>query len=987
MRCTPRHLKPSLGAPRAAAAFALLLAACGDGSEDPGGRSSEGDDGRTIACDGVQWSTTAGAPFDRVAISGIPEAIDIPMVEVRTAPGFGYMTRLFPSDDEHAELPLPIYIDEGGVGAGEAQISLIGEGVRCPPVTVAIAPLPEAPADTLTRLAGALEGVRAGYHAMLGLEEGALADRAFDAMAPELIPLAAAEHYVARLDDGRSLRDALDELEPEAKNTVARVVAAAGLVDYVEDMEAAIQSSGFITEVAVDDVGKRRLPGKQAGSGTSCLPLGLGDRDYIDLGTDTEKLVALLKTQREVSISNATKNQVLSDMVAVFSLVLAIPSSGASLALGTSLLGAQLYDDFRQGMYPSDIPPELFTFEVESAFNEDHQTVANQPQWDNAKIYARSKGWNITSAAIDLVLNFGNVPGSKWVGNKAFPKASYTDEFRAQFRGQVDNLGKEGIAEAKKALPPGNCFRLDGRTYGPFDVTEPAYTESRVIGSSIRLEDHQRFDLIDLGPAEIELELDETKFLQGIKQRNPVQVRKKSLSITPQPARVATAGEHITLDVSVDYADYADSAYVDFRVAPASASIVRQTELAPGLFEVEIATPKKETSFPVYLFAESLSKSLPEGAPARKAQAEIEIGATLTLTPDPGCVPKGELVSFSAIVEPDTESEILWFETSGSIRGSGKHVSYQAPSVSTQVTVRARLASDPDVQDEVTFRVGECAEVAVVHAHAAGVSFPGSSVCGGSGPDYDEDRQDQTIEDFEPPPARPGPGARSAGQRHRALWSMGGLHTMQFTQLRSEGCASASFESTVDFDADYAIDDTGHRVDVDFGMTATSQCRNVPERGEVCSTAGGGGAIVATYYLEISEPTSYELVLELDCGGSTPPFPTGPAQVQANMGRFIGGGGGPESMTLPNGFTQDPDLFIEPLVLSSACNDDASRLRVRRRFDLVGPLGDASRDLVTLTVQLSQATYGNLGSAGGGGLGTRTTRHFMRGFVELAPVD
>lgn len=962
----------------------VLVIACGGGARGP----DDAPDARLVDCGAVRWSDTSGEPFDRIRIENIPEAIDIPFVEVRTASGFGYMVPLLPESDAVAELSLPMYVDDDGVGSGTAEISLIGQDARCPPVPVEVKPLPDAPDGTLERLVGALEGIRSEHHRLLSLEPGVLLERDFDELAPELIPLAAADRYLMALDGGGSLREALFALPPVERALVADVVAAIDLVRSLEDTQAALAQSGFSANVDVED-GKRADASKQSFQPSSCLPLGLGSRDYIGLGQDTEKLVELLQIQEAVALSNQFRNQVHEDMMFVFSALLAVPSGGASGALGTALLGAQIYDDFKEGMYPSVIPPSSFDFEVKPKFNEDHQTVGHRPEWNNATILARSKGWNLSGTTVDLILNYFPLPlgsAGKWVLDAPFPNAPGMNQWKERLSGELENLAMEGINEAKNDLPPAKCYRLEGQEYGPFDVTDPEYTESFVHGTTITKFSHRSFDLIDIGASEIELVLNPEKFGQELKTRKPVRVWQKQINGSPNPAQVASPGETVVLTVAFDNADFADDAYVDLRAEPASASIVRRTPLAPGYYEVEVATPPDEDSFPAYLFAESLSKTLPEGTPNRSAAIPIELGAMLAIGPRPGCVDKGDPVTFTAVVNPETETDVRWSTTAGSIADSGRTVAYQAPSVSTQVTVSAHLASDPDVKDEVQFRVGDCTEVAVYHAHAAGVSFPGASACDGTGPIFDEEREDQTVEEMSMPPAPPAAAALGAGQAHHRDWSMGGLHTMQFGQLGTNECASADFDSRVELDAHHQVSGAGQRVDVDFALEATSTCRNVPQLDEVCSNAGGNAAIVAVYYIDVREPTSYQFVAELDCRGPEGPFPTGLPSVHGLLARYVGGGGSPENAVPPNGSNPLPGDFIHPQVVGQACNDANPRVRVSQRIDLVGPLGEGARDLVTLTIQLGQGVFGNLGSQLGGGPGIESERASMRGFVELRPV-
>lgn len=839
----------------AAAVLSAMATACGGGG---GGRNPQPQDpvadvlaaplGAEVACETLSASSVSAVPGTAVTLSGLPAALGEAGIRVLAEDEAGSVTvaPLYLSEQSEGEarfaVPLhPLTPADGGSVALE-----IGDGlIHCPALAFEIQALPQAPADYAETVSAVLSDWVDAQMRAVGLNPAVVRDSDPESLDQNVLPYWLGAKF-ADGDDAEAFATVAAEAAGDGDLLFERILMASGVV---AELQAQIDAADALSPTEIEPSASKRVWVKHTAKHTaklSCESFQVNPRQLKI--TSADELSARMK-----AAANSTSRSVLGTLGTLLGNgeVANVGGSGGAFGKGNALVFvANTVNEARLASEPQTLGQ--LTLDGEQLLVEDRPS-SSPARW-SAKITASGREFNLAKAtASGIIQGLGLVPGP--VGT-AVTNASFA--FSGQINAELDRVTQD------------TCFKVLAAKYGPVDITDERWTESKVEGSTLKLVEHDTYEGIDIGGSEIRVDVKSGEFASAIKlfKTLPVQVNQQIISLLPSTA-VVSPGDTIEISATVANSQADPALFVAETLGGRGTIVDRRIE--GDFFTVTVETPAELERFPVLVRFTSQGKTLPAGTPKRQADAEITTDPKVTISPNSACLLPGNDLQLEATLEgfPANQQGVSWSVSAGSLSDSSSTTPvYTAPNSAQSVTIQAQSTADPSVEDEITVNVANGC-LRKIWYPAATISVPGNGVYGGGGacPDGEQD-DDQTEElvfadgDFYEPPAVPPESALWTNRSQRLAATL--AHSSTRYQDDNDVCRTLSLTADNASEVVYSGElDGTMRVTAEVDLR--TECAEFPDGQLECAapaTAFGYGGYI---YTDIREQTSLRLVGELSC--------------------------------------------------------------------------------------------------------------------------
>lgn len=967
-----------------------LLAACGGGGSSGGSGDATTE---AIDCSGLTWSATVAEPLDRVSVRGVPEAVTPLFVEVGTTDDaiqtFTFATR---QTDGSVEVVVPIH-PSGDPDGGPAVLTVTDGVTRCAAEPFDLAALPEPPAGTdphgaVAQRLATLVDLQAGS---LGLPAEYFDTVAVENLSDWEVPLFLAHRYARAFADPAAA--GADSLTDPERELLDRLLAKSGTGSYLQNLIDRFEA--MPTGLARAPDAARRLT--EAGRGGSDPPQSPMVRMALTLISparaaapecaslvndiveapeisDAATLSAYMTEQTDANgkLNGPSTKKVARDLGHVATAA-GVVSGAVGVAAGGALYALSIYNQYRTNLYPSEFTS--IDFDVEPRIEEDRMDPSGPgilPRWQNARVHATNRGWNLTRATLQGFLQLASVKVQ--VAGRLNPQPSGIAE---DVIGLLEGIG---WSELISALGDSDCLQIQRHVWGPIDITDSMWSDRTWFGDAVTPSGHQTFEPAKIGDSDLRVKPRTDKFGgHGIEEDKTVSiVRKRIVEVSVLPGKVLDPGDTATLSIAV--------ANSSLPQTPPEWTWNAGTEVdrysVDQTHTLELQTPTNEADFPILVTADATDTTLTlePTSPRRLKTIELD-SSSLELTPASLCLRPDEVATLTATTA--TDKEVLWTKTGGTlsdsstISTSGTHeVLYTAPGTEGEYTITATRADNSDIDDTATVSVGPCVDVYVLRGAVAAIDPPPQSSAGDCPAEPNDDKESAEVIDTPPLlPERPAGGPwrdRSEAfveffQRdyEGRVW-----HTPTETGASSGECFSFNASALASADLLYSGSSDGEAslsgmVDAEYNVTID------PVTAEVLSSGGTSRAQIEAYhYVEINAPGTYRLKIDLACSlSTTDPGVTLPGStievgdmiLNVALSRLIGTSGDITSLNYcslrgdcgPSGIgivSPTGELFGGDPVQSRAdlsCPGDFP-LTYTEDFEVLGPVTDGETDTVVI---------------------------------------
>ncbi len=637
-----------------------------------------------IACPGLAFTPSAATPFSAVTVSGLPAALPEPLfaraawdggpeyalVHVQRATGGGGTTRM------------PFH-PGGDLEGGTVSLRIAGGLEACPPITLPIGPLPEAPGE-LSAVSAALQAMIAVEADRAGVTVEALRQADAATLPDQLLPLAIAQSVVDRPDNPNSLAAVLAGTAPLTAGidaaTLDRIVAASGLRAALEAILAGTAVPAAIARADALD----------------CVISGIDTPSLLDqcmaLGVD-----AAFRAE-------GLSNDVLDGIGGLLDVAGSVPYPPAKIAAAVASAGVWAFQALTQGT-ASLLPTEFVDIRVEAApeaFREDEEGPGD---WA-AEVRATSTGWTLDRLALDAL--------NKLMGFTSAHEA-YAERY---LDGEVVDI-LNGLVEAR--LINDLIGTTDGSTiltrgpeiFGPVDVSDPQWTVRTLDPESGPLQfiSHTAYEPREPGEAMLGVRTVDGAFggrRIDLSPGLPLRVEEIAIDLEVdgairQSVTVSQPNQAVAVLVRVRNAKYPLEVALDDD--PGRAGTATLTPGEPGTL-LYIA-PADLSGLPDQLVVRHTATTGARATSTEPRAATLEIRqAQIVVSPDGACVAPGATQQYEAVVVGLTNDAVDWSASQGSISSSGLFTAPTGVPPGTPVTITATSREDPDVAESVTATVG-----------------------------------------------------------------------------------------------------------------------------------------------------------------------------------------------------------------------------------------------------------------------------------------
>ena len=954
----------------AALSLAILLgvgAGCGTESSSGDGDSS------SLDCDAVVAAATSGVPLTRVALAGLAGAdTDDDFVRVEAEGYPAYPTALYGNAVDGYEVLVPPHPD--GPGGGALRLLVTDGGATCPAIAFDVLPLPAHAGDPIADLVDALNAIADAFADRYDVDPADLFATPLDELPPELVPLAVLFEGLDAVD----LEDELAALDPEEVELLQDLLAVIDLAPLLEafagEVEAlplappppstafyadAVSPSAALAgstplEVAMAPaLAARSAAVPRAASAGDCVDLGAVDKGRFDVSTP-ERLADYLATARGAADSIGPLQRGISDLNSGFVALGLVPGTGwGGFAIGQlwswGSYMANVAQQMRANLYPSSIT--RLTFEVdETRIPEDWDASrAGKIEWSFAKLYSANNGMNLSRVVADGTTNV--VSSATRLSSAAGNAAGFIKASELQAVKFADVAGRDAINERLDELEEDEetieCWNIGATEFGPTVVEDDSKDEwvvpNVVSGESITVDDRE-ITPARTGVSTLRIETN-TQNLPGPRgfADRVIEVARKSVTWLPEVLFIEKTNQPELVKVRFDDTKHYEAGDVSFEYDE-NLIVPFDIPVGGGLFEIRFNTPDNRQLYPLEIKATSKSKDLPPDTAPRSATLLITTKESIEISPRNRCVPNGQDLELTAAVSSiDAVATVEWEKTGAGnliLPGDlGQTISYVAPaSGAGQVTLRASLASDAEIKDEVTLSYGNCVPLAIFYEFDGGYNVPGADpgCLVYEGGDQFEIRNDNEDNDGKNPEIPLSPGDFWVPGQTFSIAEADGTPG-QRGNGNPESCATGTFPAEYSNWSAITVGASGDQVTYDIDLLASATCDSFSDGAEACSGAQSYSAIWARYDLEIDAAKTYRIQVDMSCS-TTLPLPIPIDNITVGFYRVDSSG---EAILTNRDF--DKAKFIE----TASCHGSGTAT-IDVTFEVDAPLASGSTDRLTV---------------------------------------
>lgn len=840
----------------------LLLSACGGNGSGNGGPTVSRPLGKEVACT-LSLNPTSVAPGEPVTVTGIPANFSNPGMRViaRNASGDTVGAAFFeaPESGQASRFAAPLH-PATPLAGGEVLIE-IGDGARrCAALPLQIGGLPDAEPALMQTVLDKLETWLDLQIRVLGGDPAALAAADQDSIDPSLIPLSVAKKLLGSDQAPGSLRQQVTQAIASGDRIIPGVMVAA---DLAGELDRAIAELNALPPTLREPLTAAKNVRCEA---ERLTPVPLPIRSAAEL---SQRMLASGK-------GGLYQSNALGQFIGTVGIAASEeassggPFSGAGAAsVGANALGAKLYvlktvEAARQALEPKTI--ESFDLRRADTLLVEDRPASQPGRWENASVIAVGEEFNVNEAALDgLITTVGMIPGpvgaTVGIGSTAFANP---------------------ISAALKELTSEGCTRIEAPRYGPIDVTDEEWTESRIIGTAVQRIDHRTYRGAEIGSAELKVTLRGEKFnvlsAQFSETLNIV-VNPQILSLLPSSLRLSEPGGLATIGATIANSEAGPNGPINIerQIVSSGDHEIRNVRANGDLLEIDVQASSRREDFPVRIRFAPLNPVLPGGGP-RERIATIDIGGALTLDRNGGdCLLPNSEAQFTATLNGFAANElgVDLTVTGGTLVSHENNVATQRIVVRAggpgTLTVRAVSRADRSLSEEISVPVlRTCLRKihysgGVFQAGGIGVDSDGSDGCP---PESDVANQDTRTgppeESIVIPPAIP-PASDLWFQREERI-------TADFTtdvtvhRLVDESCRSHRFSGRTEGDIRFYAEEDG-TLGMQFNADLSGNCRVENDELAGCSRSQAAGVFNTMSYFEITEDTPIRIEGELRCAG------------------------------------------------------------------------------------------------------------------------
>lgn len=878
--------------------FALALTGCG-GSSSSSSAPDKSDPSlqqvlsaplgeEEVACPNLVFSPSQAVPGEPVTVTGLPEEMDTISFRViaKTDDGDTRVDPLFVSVDPQTEdtrFTSPIHPSRDPQG-GEVELEA-GDGERhCPARTFTIQPLPSAPEDYPITVTTKLEAWVDDTLTTMGYDPQSLLNADPDSLPQARLNLWLAKQFVSS-DRDKALPALAKQARDSDSNLVARYLKATGIEQAIDGaqtelstvpdarLETRPRSQPRQALLRRNDRGtvhdKKAAVGRSVSfSPTASCEEQAFDPDKMQINS-TAELSQRIKDAKEGTLLGSDASKKLGQNIGGTGIALNAADSsklgGASDALGhvgTLHFVATSVDSARAALQPREIT-EFDVERVDTEWVEDRP--GNDPIfWDGARVYAKGSSFNISKLTLQsLVAGMGMASGP--IGTLAGAASAALPD---AINGVIDEITQD------------SCVRIRAPEYGPFDVDDPKWTESRIEGSTVELtgDDHQEYKGVKIGNSTLEIALRIEPFALNLpmKERFLVNVIPVNTSLIPSAVNLSEPGEDVTLGATATN-PYEDDNRDNFSASVPSGKGVINHQAGNGTrYTVDFRSPSDRDDYPTSVQFTAHHDRLPPGSGDRTYTVPVELGGELDINESNTCLNPGQRHSFSASLEgfADDNQTVSWQASAGSITSTGDQTAdYQASGSPGSVDITATADADGSATDSISITVAENC-IRKRWMPTAGIVIDGSGVytdskpnsntdCGGDG-SHDDD-QVAKLELSGALPNDPNPTGDYWYDRTEDLsaqFSHGS--TRYLYDSDKERCLSVKLNGNIDASLEYASRKDG-TLSASLDSELTTDCQDFGNNMLECADSGSVMSLAGAYYLELTERRQYTLQGELSC--------------------------------------------------------------------------------------------------------------------------
>lgn len=461
-----------------------LLSGCGGAGDDPAPSLSTG-------CETLQFSSVQIAPLQALRSSNLSgqflaaatdenNQLYIRYISSDSANPQELVLPLFPSLDQSAlvlDAPAPVH-PQNPFATSQWQTRLIAGDQLCNGPEITVAPLARAAPESLDSLALQLKQwleLRAQAYRIANFDE--LVQRSNDFVTNGsdaslgLLQLYMATEYT------NVFLDKLAQASSTDKNLMAALFALSGSASTLQTRIDSLTANPLADESQAASIFSARAGRYARKDGEVCAAI-TGEPVFIG---NAARLSDYMTRQSEVE--NDLKSAFGKAEEATLALAPFVAVASGPVGAG---IAAFAFVDKTVREYDSNALPSHFTrMDVDlnpgAEVPEDYELVqGNELKWQNAQVYAASKGMNLSGPTLDaLMMGVGAFRTASTVGNTFDFFVNAKGVIEGQIEGEVFNKIKQKLNF--------ECLEVEPHTWGPVNVTDEEWTQDSLSGSALTL--------------------------------------------------------------------------------------------------------------------------------------------------------------------------------------------------------------------------------------------------------------------------------------------------------------------------------------------------------------------------------------------------------------------------------------------------------------------------------------------------------------------
>ena len=660
-------------------------------------RDAQEDPYQTVPCADLSLADVSAQPLDAVGIGRLPSDWTGVLSARVTAPdgsvGFAVVNVL---EDGTAEMVTPLHPGADPDG-GAVELRFNDETSACPAVPFTIGALPAAPGE-LHSLVQALQRLVALQAERLGTTSDALLATDITEQPTLLWPLVIVRSVLDDPSNANSLAALAQGTSPFGADVdlAERIVAKTGLVPELEAITAA--PSGLQgTSAAI-----RAQP--SAGPATTSGPSAVIDAVVLECGgsnigrDDAALLDFCMRQAFDAAFRlDGLSGKVLGDIGFAAGLAGTIPFPPAKLAAAGVSLSAWLLTTYQQGV--AGLLPSAFqqlTFRAApTTFLQDQPGPGSV---SDVLVLARSTGWKLDKAILDAAFQAVGTKGTYDGWLKRYVDPSFAEDL-------VGLVKTSAVQAAINGTEGSDFVQIDPETFGPVDLTDPAWSKVLLVGDAISLISDVDYEPEKPGTAKLDVRVRNEGLQFGgqtisAADQTTVEVTRIQLHITPDEAFMEE-GTKRQFEVAVT-----DALHPELVEVEARSGFAEIVQYGGGTHLVEYTAPADASGFADVLTARDIADTGAlgkDGAVAPTATATIRLGR-VSIDPGPTCLEVGQSRAFTVSAQ-GVSDDVTW---SASGPGMNASTGEFVPTGEGEVTVTATSVENPDITDTTVIQVGGC---------------------------------------------------------------------------------------------------------------------------------------------------------------------------------------------------------------------------------------------------------------------------------------